>query len=398
MIIPITILLTFLANDASGGCINQAPLPEGNPNVPGSPFTYPSVPDGPCSGGLLFDNSFQVRAEFEGNTVNYATDYPGQDSEFKLRCEELWACSKYHEQFIGTDTGSVSLCLGSSPGDACSGGSIFYLDNDDHEIRRSFVVQQCYGAGERNYDGSTPRPINCDPMIEGDCMGYQESLTSLTNKMCDSAQKLAARKQFVPQNQGICTEIIDCILDFIKAVADSFEPDGEFKPEDLEPDLCTGSQQDLESRREEYCNLLTPNTGGNCDPTVIPQGNAPSCGVGDNPALPTCPSDPAISNLFKDSGANYPNCDNSDCQGYKDAVASIRPALIPCEDNRTNAKVYTIFVTVKNALQIPLILLKNAKDGLPDFPNSLSFAAGALDAGVFALESVVRRLWYNFLC
>ena len=76
---------------------------------------------------------------------------------------------------------------------------------------------------------------------------------------------------------------------------------------------------------------------GVCEPVIIPNGTAPSCGTDGNPALPTCPSE--YSNLFKDFGPGYPSCDDGNCGGYNNAVASIKSSLIPCPDDRTDAEV-----------------------------------------------------------
>lgn len=383
VIIGSLVALVIRLADA-GGCSDKTPVYEGNSASDAHPaFSFPD--EGCVDASYIFpqavaDDDFPTKSKYEyyvdlsvndtksSKTVVYANSYPnGQDDAFKEMCEEMWACSQYFAQYVRDDQGRQSLCFGTLTGqtgplgnDVCKypyNGLASKEDKAYHNARKQFVVEDCYGGatldkGRPLYSDFT----GCVSSVQ-DCSGETPSLEEVKDEMCAEAEELSFRKTFIPINEAACEEIIDCVLGDLAKLSDDARD--EIDEDLLKYDLCQDEDNDgtLVNEIKKYCDLTDATCG---EDYPIPQGLAPSCGVGGNPALPTCPE--RYNETFADFGPGYPDPDGND---YKAAIDSIQGTFIKCPQDRTNLNAYGIVLSIKYGIEISLIAVKNVMDGLP---------------------------------
>ena len=400
------ILAAFAARLASAGCGDKKPVyptfsfpNEGCWNGNNYPLVQPDY-DFPTKTTHEYYVDLSVDDTKESKTVVYADAYPGQDDEFKEMCEEMWACSQYFAQYVRSDQGQQSLCFGnavSPPGTPLNGNCLYpytyiIIDEDDeaiayHNARKQFVVENCYGGvtlskGRPLYNYSDPALCN-SVLYECD----MPSLEEVKDEVCAEAEELSLRKTFTPVDETACNEIIDCVLDGLAKLSDDARSD--IDEGQLKYDLCQDENGDgnLENEKSKYCDLSNAACG---EDYLIPQGNAPSCGAGGNPALPTCPD--KYNETFADFGPGYPDPEVDD---YKAAVASIQGTFINCPQDRTNSIAYGIVLSIKYQIELRLIAVKNVMDGLPGTFTLFFLLLSFLNVSLKLITHADLRLLYD---
>ena len=285
-----------------------------------------SIPndDPSCCSAFRFDFAETLDAEVRFDThVQFVVNdaYPGQQATWATLCEELWACTIYQERYsnkmcIEMDTIGCSPPSGAS---LCFGAAYDEGDDMGNEARLEFIVGQCFGASEPDFDFTEPfqpRPL--------------ESLQEMVEMSCSMADEFSQRLLFEPVDEDLCNELIECtvsatneMMQLADMSAEQME-DMSVSTDDFDMlrfDLCNGTLEELTTSRNNACD--PPEDEGEVAFQIM--GDGSGC-----EAQPNCPTE--LQPFFESFPPDYPGGSS-----YEASVATLRGVGIQNGlDNRTS--------------------------------------------------------------
>ena len=294
-----------------------------------------SIPndDPTCCSAFRFDFAETLDAEVRFDThVQFVVDdaYPGQQATWATLCEELWACTIYQERYSNKmceEMGTIG-CTPPSGASLCFGAAYDEGDDMGNEARLEFIVGQCFGASEPDFDFT--EPFQPWPL---------ESLQEMVEMTCTMADELSQRLLFEPVDEGLCNELIDCTVSATNEMMSAADMSAE-QMEDMSVstsdfemlrfDLCNGTLEELAASRNNACD--PPEDEGEVAFQIM--GDGSGC-----EAQPNCPTE--LQPFFESFPPEYPGG-----SAYEASVATLRGIGIQNGLNNRTSVTYIASISI----------------------------------------------------